>query len=68
MTSRRQFLVAGAIGALAPVMASSQLRRLPRIGVLHVGNSKEPMAVQREPFERGLREHGWVPGADAILQ
>jgi putative tryptophan/tyrosine transport system substrate-binding protein len=39
----------------------------PRIGVLHPGSAKESPAIQREPFERGLRELGWKPGVDVII-
>jgi len=41
--------------------------QIPRVGVLHPGSSGEPAAVQREPFERGLRELGWKPGADVLI-
>lgn len=38
-----------------------------RVGVLHAGSPKETPAVQREPFERGLREIGWVPGSNVLI-
>jgi len=66
MTSRRQVLVAAAVGLASPA-AFGQARRVPRVGVLHAGSSKEPTAVQREPFERGLRDLGWVPGSTIII-
>jgi putative ABC transport system substrate-binding protein len=46
---------------------AQQAKRLARVGVLHPGSSKEATSVQREPFERGLRELGWVPGADVVI-
>ena len=30
--------------------------------------STEPASLQREPFERGLRELGWVPGKTVIIE
>jgi putative ABC transport system substrate-binding protein len=42
--------------------------RVPRVGVLNPGSSTEPPAVQREPFERGLRELGWAPGSSVIIE
>ena len=66
MTSRRQILVAAAIGLIPPPVLG-QVRRIPRVGVLHAGSSKEPLAVQREPFERGLRDLGWLPGSTIII-
>jgi putative ABC transport system substrate-binding protein len=69
MTTRRHVLLAGALSAMAPGVAlAQQARRTPRIGVLHAGSAKEPPAIQREPFERGLREHGWIPGSTVIIE
>jgi len=67
MGSRRQFIQIGALGVIAPARVLAQARRVPRVGVLHVGSSKEPLGVQREPFERGLRDLGWVPGSTIII-
>lgn len=66
MTTRRTFVVAGALCFTAP-NAFAQARKIPRIGVLHVGSSMEPDAVQREPFERGLRDLGWVPRSSIFI-
>lgn len=41
--------------------------RPARIGVLAPQESTEPASLQREPFERGLRELGWVPGKTVII-
>lgn len=45
----------------------AQSGKIPRVGVLFPGSSKEPAMVQRDPFERGLRELGWVPGSNVIV-
>jgi putative ABC transport system substrate-binding protein len=42
--------------------------RIPRVGVLSPGSSTESPTVQREPFERGLRELGWAPGSSIIIE
>jgi putative ABC transport system substrate-binding protein len=68
MTTRRQFVLAGAIGSIAPGLAvAQQPSKVPRVGVLHAGSAKEAVAIQREPFEHGLREHGWIPGSTVII-
>jgi putative tryptophan/tyrosine transport system substrate-binding protein len=41
--------------------------RIRRVGVLRPGSSKEASWIQRDPFERGLRELGWKPGADLLI-
>ncbi len=47
---------------------AQQSVRVPRVGVLSPGISTELPAVQREPFERGLRELGWVPGSTVVIE
>lgn len=42
--------------------------RIPRVGILSPGSSTESPTVQREPFERGLRELGWAPGSSIIIE
>jgi putative ABC transport system substrate-binding protein len=56
-----------ALGAVPLAAAALQPGKVPRVGVLHPGSSKEPAAIQRQPFERGLREHGWIPGSTVII-
>lgn len=46
---------------------AQQAGKVYRVGVLRPGTAKEPAGVQREPFERGLRELGWKPGANIII-
>jgi ABC-type uncharacterized transport system substrate-binding protein len=55
--------------ALAPLAAEGQQAgKQPRVGVLSTGSSTEIAEVQREPFERGLRELGWTPGSNIIVE
>src|SRR5262249_26540706 len=44
------------------------LPRVHRVGVLSPGSAAESAAVQREPFERGLRDLGWTPGSSLIIE
>lgn len=65
---RRKFLLAAGALLTAPLAADAQQAgKIPRVAVLHPGSSKEAPAVQREPFERGLRELGWVPGSNVLI-
>src|SRR3954470_17726183 len=48
--------------------AAQQRTKTPRVGVLHAGNAIEAASVQREPFERGLRELGWTPGSNVYIE
>jgi hypothetical protein len=54
---------------LAPLADEAQeLEKVPRIGVLSPQKSTEPASTHREPFERGLRELGWAPGTNVIIE
>jgi putative ABC transport system substrate-binding protein len=64
--NRREAIVGITWLAAAPGQAAAQ-RKLARVGVLHPGSSKEAASIQREPFERGLREQGWKPGANILI-
>ena len=70
MIDRRRFLLTSLAGALAaPVAAEAQERaNVPRVGVLGPGGASEMLKVQREPFEQGLRELGWKPGINVLLE
>jgi len=60
-----------AIGALVGLLAGrgyAQSTKVFRVGVLRPGSGKEPASVQREPFERGLRELGWIPGSNVLIE
>jgi len=48
--------------------AAQQPANAPRVGVLTPQKSTEPPTLQREPFERGLRELGWGPGSTIIIE
>ncbi len=63
-------LVAVAFGLLAAPLAAEaqQPGKVPRVGVLTPQKSTEPPTLQREPFERGLRELGWTPGSNIIIE
>jgi putative ABC transport system substrate-binding protein len=58
-------VLALAVGLSADAQPTSQV---PRVGVLNPGSSTESPAVQREPFERGLRELGWEPGSNICIE
>jgi putative ABC transport system substrate-binding protein len=44
------------------------LPRVHRVGVISPGSATESAAVQREPFERGLRDLGWALGSSLIIE
>jgi putative ABC transport system substrate-binding protein len=57
------------LGALSgPHAADAQASSLPRIGVLSPGKPPPDDAFrQREHFEAGLRELGWTPGSNMVV-
>jgi putative ABC transport system substrate-binding protein len=64
---RRAAIVGIAVLAATAGRVMAQSGKIPRVGVLHAGSSKESATIQREPFERGLRELGWVPGSTVLI-
>jgi putative ABC transport system substrate-binding protein len=60
-------LLAVTVALIQSVAYSQQAGKTPRVGVLSPGSSKEPVSIQREPFERGLRELGWIPGSTVLI-
>jgi ABC-type uncharacterized transport system substrate-binding protein len=68
MMDRRAFL--GALGLLAaPLGAKAQpAGGIPRIGVLRPGNPPPGDFGHREAFEGGLRELGWRPGTNILIE
>jgi putative tryptophan/tyrosine transport system substrate-binding protein len=64
---RRRALCALAGLGLYTGLSYSQNTKVFRVGVLRPGSAKEPASVQREPFERGLRELGWIPGSNLLI-
>ena len=64
---RRDAILGIALLGIPAARALAQQAKVLRVGVLRPGSAKEPASVQREPFERGLRELGWVPGSDVVI-
>ena len=59
------FLVAA---LAAPLAAEAQPRSVPRVGVLSPGKPPPDDAFrQQERFEAGLRELGWMPGSNIVI-
>jgi ABC-type uncharacterized transport system substrate-binding protein len=69
MMDRRSFIVTLAGGLLAaPLAAGAQpAGRVPRIGYL-VGAAREQASHLVKPFENGLRDLGYVPGRDVMIE
>ena len=61
-----QAILAFAICLASTVHAQSH-GKVARVGVLSPGSAKEAPGIQREHFERGLREAGWRPGSDVQI-
>ena len=52
----------------APLAAEAQPRSVPRVGVLSPGKPPPDDAFrQQERFEAGLRELGWTPGSNLVI-
>lgn len=56
-------LLAGSVGAQA-----QQPGKIPRVGVLRPGNPPPGDLGQRDAFERGLRDLGWTPGRNIVIE
>lgn len=62
-------LIAALVGLAEPLAATVQRAGEPaRAGVLSPQLASEPANVQREPFEQGLRELGWTPGSNILIE
>ena len=71
MMDRRAFLITLAVTILAaPLAAKAQpAGKIPRVGVLRPGNPPPgDFSRQREAFEGGLRELGWTPGTNILIE
>jgi putative ABC transport system substrate-binding protein len=70
MTTRRPTLTGILLLALfaLPLIVDAQPRSVPRVGVLSPGKSPPDDAFrQQERFEAGLRELGWLPGSNIVI-
>lgn len=65
---KRRDAIAALIGVAFGSAHAQQAGKVFRVGVLRPGSAKEPAWVQREPFERGLRELGWNPGSNVVIE
>jgi len=69
MLSRRALLQSALLPLLAPLAALAQQDgKVPRVGVLRPGDPPPGDFRQREAFERGLRELGWIPGTNILIE
>jgi putative tryptophan/tyrosine transport system substrate-binding protein len=67
--SRRTFLAAGAGSLVVRCAAGAQTaEKIPTVGVLRPGNPPPADFGQREAFELGLRELGWTPGTNLLIE
>ena len=62
-----RFIVFTVCATLGLPGSAQQSTRNPRIAVLSPGAANELPSIQREPFERGLRELGWAPGSNVLI-
>jgi putative ABC transport system substrate-binding protein len=67
---RRRFLLTSLPVVLAVPRAAGaqQSARSPRVGVLRPGNPPPDDLGQREAFEVGLRDLGWTPGTNILIE
>ena len=61
--------LAVALSLLAPlVVEAQQAAKVPRVGVLRPGNPPPNDFGQREAFEGGLRDLGWTPWTNILIE
>jgi putative ABC transport system substrate-binding protein len=65
--NRRRYLVGIAAALFAPLGAEAQ-KKVPTIGVLSPWGASLVARGQRERFERGLRDLGWTPGSNILIE
>ncbi|HSE92106.1 MAG TPA: ABC transporter substrate-binding protein [Methylomirabilota bacterium] len=66
---RRDFIVGGVAALAAPFSAEAQpAGKISRVGVLRPGNPPPGDFGHREAFEGGLRDLGWTPGTDLLIE
>jgi putative ABC transport system substrate-binding protein len=57
-----------ALSAVVPFLAAAQRPSVPRVGVVSPGKSPPGDAfLQRERFEAGLRDLGWTPESNVLI-
>jgi len=57
------FLFAIALGCTSPAAVSQAVPKVPRVGVLYMGMEDNSLG-----FERGMRELGYAPGQNVVLE
>ena len=68
-TKLRRFVAIGLLASFASVAVEAQQPgKVPRVGVLRPGNPPPGDFGHREAFEGGLRELGWKPGANIVIE
>ncbi len=67
---RLTFILPLVLGVLlTPLTAEAQQAKVPRVGVLSPGNPPPGDPIrQREAFESGLRDLGWSPGTNILIE
>ena len=70
MMDRRRFLLTSLAGAVAAPRAAGgqQSGKIPRVGVLRPGNPPPGDFGHRGAFEGGLRDLGWMPGTNLLIE
>lgn len=68
MIDRRVFLGTLAAVLTGPHAVDGQRAKPPVIGVLSPWGASLHPRGQREPFERGLRELGWIPNSTVVIE
>ena len=65
---RRDFITLVGGAAAWPVVARAQQERVRRIGILMIVGENDPQGqANREAFEKGLQQLGWIEGANFHL-
>jgi putative ABC transport system substrate-binding protein len=70
MMDRRRVLFGLTLGILATPLAAEaeQPTKIPRVGVLRPGDPPPGDLGHREAFEGGLRDLGWTPGSNIVIE
>jgi len=67
--TRRDFIAGVLLAATIRLARAQQTGKVPRIGVLSPGHPPPGDAFrQREWFEAGLRDLGWTPGSNIVIE